>query len=964
MSNLKSMAKNLTKYGIFLLALSIFSTVFFTHKAKADDNYVCYTRVFQVGPEVPLGGEVYRTYTFQLWGNQNAEWPSALTANWLERSTNGGSQTAHCSDDWDKGTGSGFIDLIDPTLFGRSVAGINMYPSRAYLGYPRNIATAPTNNCFPPPTAPVPTASLDPFSISQCTSQYWAAAINDAGSAYINGNMVFCEGMGWEQSPCNTDLLSYAVSKLPQTDIAGGGGWLMTSVFCQPPFDTSNQGCSGSNSVTNAANTAFVGIGKQYNGYNTALPSDGLGVLVSGLMNPINVLGYNGVSSFNLVMHGANFIDNSVSGPPAFGQADGIFSTINLTFVYPAAPPQAIVEGRVWQDDNGNGSKEASEPYIQWPANSCGMAYTNLGVLINFDGSYVANVNQCNVAAPTDPYYSFATSSFGNHAVSVSAPPPGWTVTTANPNVINIQPGKVYDVWFGIRPPQPAPPTVSGTVSCTNINVNLSYPLGGPVTYRLRFYIGGVNVVTSNDYTANPTDNHDPFKDINGLMPFNRYDVFVDANNFGAPTTTLSGIGTFGPCMNIACVTPAASGYVIGAPKNDVPYGFSIINLTSITLNPLSVTVSLAAGSAAAMAPPSVSASGSIGPFASGTISTLPTITATGDFLVAMILRYNGVTVPAGSTTCGSSCTVVGFSGCLPETSAFEPYLKVFGGDVRSRPCNPPGTGTIEAFADSSLKTGSSVQYAAFAASTISGFFSASLRSGAPVPLKGLTFANTDPALAFGGNFGDNSCFVDYFATSAGRTPTGGTAISFSPADPIRLYAGASGYHIGIAGGPANQNINNQFVTYVEGDVTIYDNIRYLPAAHTINNLPGFALVASGNIYIDKGVTELSGLYYAGGTINTCSDGSANIGSAAQYMACQGQLTVNGELMSAKIKFARTNGNVTTGTYPEPVGSALSAERVIFGTEMWLANPLQPILSTPPGGFGGYDSITALPPLV
>jgi hypothetical protein len=101
-------------------------------------------------------------------------------------------------------------------------------------------------------------------------------------------------------------------------------------------------------------------------------------------------------------------------------------------------------------------------------------------------------------------------------------------------------------------------------------------------------------------------------------------------------------------------------------------------------------------------------------------------------------------------------------------------------------------------------------------------------------------------------------------------------------------------------------------------------------------------LYVSGNIYIDKDVQELHGVFVAqkngasGGDINTCT--TLNGGSVTlihQYAECSKQLNVYGSMMAeGTLSLARTDGNLVgvPGTPAEP------AESFRYGPELWLSS--------------------------
>ncbi|HSW85169.1 MAG TPA: hypothetical protein VLF79_00960 [Candidatus Saccharimonadales bacterium] len=138
-------------------------------------------------------------------------------------------------------------------------------------------------------------------------------------------------------------------------------------------------------------------------------------------------------------------------------------------------------------------------------------------------------------------------------------------------------------------------------------------------------------------------------------------------------------------------------------------------------------------------------------------------------------------------------------------------------------------------------------------------------------------------------------------------------------------------------------------VIYVKGNVTINENMLFegdsggdFGGGHdkgganlkwnTTSNIPSFILVATGNIYIAKQVTELDGIYASipadptksangtAGRIYTCSEQSnpystgALVTSANLFNDCKNQLTVYGSFVANQVKLMRTYGTLRDET--------------------------------------------------
>src|SRR5690606_19051844 len=114
-----------------------------------------------------------------------------------------------------------------------------------------------------------------------------------------------------------------------------------------------------------------------------------------------------------------------------------------------------------------------------------------------------------------------------------------------------------------------------------------------------------------------------------------------------------------------------------------------------------------------------------------------------------------------------------------------------------------------------------------------------------------------------------------------------------------------------------NVPVGSQAAVYVAGDVYISGNVIYATGASSVEQMPNFAWIVCGNIYVGSGVTRLDGLYVAqpgnqssdcdgsgtitGGSIYTCASGMGQPmqvhptdNSLDLYHQCQNQLVVNG----------------------------------------------------------------------
>ena len=308
-----------------------------------------------------------------------------------------------------------------------------------------------------------------------------------------------------------------------------------------------------------------------------------------------------------------------------------------------------------------------------------------------------------------------------------------------------------------------------------------------------------------------------------------------------------------------------------------------------------------------------------------------------------------------------------------------KPYIRAYGGDIfagSSSGCYGEGwklyggNAGIYGFVGTTAGTGSGAQLGVLAMGEVWGFNSAMLRTGAtaPLPPNGLTFGNESSPL---GKIGISECPPDYWGKKT-RTINNVINMGLGTIDLVNYTSGE--YYADSARGTVVINmvdipIGRVVNLYVEGDLLILGNIKYLGSGSwgSVSEIPRLQIVVRGNIYIDKSVTQLDGVYVAQGkTIYTCS----NFNPDNIRTECNTQLTVNGALVATKIKWLRTFGhwlNSSASENPNSVSNCTSlgvtytkptcaSEIVNLGPEAWMveqstANPTA-------------DYIQALPPLL
>ncbi len=305
-------------------------------------------------------------------------------------------------------------------------------------------------------------------------------------------------------------------------------------------------------------------------------------------------------------------------------------------------------------------------------------------------------------------------------------------------------------------------------------------------------------------------------------------------------------------------------------------------------------------------------------------------------------------------------------SACKTITS--KPYIGAFGGDVRAGGVFG-NTCTLATAAKIDTYNGSGSQLAAIASGTIdtnAGFKTFRMNT----PGNTLAFANTPSS----GNFSNSHCIHDYF--------------NDKPADLVgNLPSSLNGLADGITYVNGDQTINgntNSFdkhsKVYINGNLTINKNIAFANGPWASRaDIPGLQVIVSGNIYIDRAVTQLDGVYVSKGTVYTCAEGVDRANGNAilankLYDNCNNQLVFNGALIANNVKLLRAFGsNYMAGNSEYPTSSKLcSAGRSGFtcAGEVFNFTPETYLAQWPPTSGGGnnngaqYDFITALPPIL
>jgi hypothetical protein len=215
-------------------------------------------------------------------------------------------------------------------------------------------------------------------------------------------------------------------------------------------------------------------------------------------------------------------------------------------------------------------------------------------------------------------------------------------------------------------------------------------------------------------------------------------------------------------------------------------------------------------------------------------------------------------------------------------------------------------------------------------------------------------------------------------------TPTNQVNLTLTPGqiqngDNVSLYVNGNIQITPVPGGATS-------ITY-PGDNTW--NVTSDTTGGIVSNIPSFSLVATGNVYIDPGITELDGLYEAGidnssGELSTCADDFTQVTNDI-FDTCEKQLIIYGNFVANHINLLRTYGSLRNSTANEDpnngpssltctngvvngvtnknVGGQKTCAAEVFNSDPEL-NLSNPALEPPNGGAIQWSSFTSLPPVL
>jgi hypothetical protein len=312
-----------------------------------------------------------------------------------------------------------------------------------------------------------------------------------------------------------------------------------------------------------------------------------------------------------------------------------------------------------------------------------------------------------------------------------------------------------------------------------------------------------------------------------------------------------------------------------------------------------------------------------------------------------------------------------------------KPYFRVYGGNVVTGDCRtysetgPTGLPRILGWNRTLNGGGAAGTHGVLSLGQVNEFASAAGRSATPIPLNGLTFANSGSAAgSYGGNLdaGYIHCIQKFFNVPSNHQVWTNSSFGMNnPGTESGVY-----YREGdltLMGNYSDKNIT----LYVNGTVTVNGaDVRNNLSSAGINNLENMPslLVVARNIIIRHNISEVAGTFVAEpsvpgdpneGTITTCDlgeDPSTEGITSHLGTVCDRRLLVHGSLIAERIKLFRSWGSYEAAENSERHNSDIpndAAERIIYSPEVWLPNNSS---GSKIQLKGTYDAFTAMPPIL
>ncbi len=273
----------------------------------------------------------------------------------------------------------------------------------------------------------------------------------------------------------------------------------------------------------------------------------------------------------------------------------------------------------------------------------------------------------------------------------------------------------------------------------------------------------------------------------------------------------------------------------------------------------------------------------------------------------------------------------------------YKPYFTTTGGDMYSQ-------GSITSWnTNGGTYDGAGSQLAALATGNITSFITGS--SGVSGGSSSVGFGSK---LAFANTTVGGSTYGGGYTVTPPQppNPTGGSWSGLS--SPSGVYSSNSTVTLS---GTLTKNKNLTLVISAGYNLYISGNIGY--SYSDISEIPRLTVILKGgNIYVNKDVTEIHGVFNASGNFYSCATGPSTAVTLSKdtYTTCNKKLNVYGSVTANELVLSRTYGSVhASGTVP-----AKPAENFIYSPEVWLA----PSANTNGLRDVGWSSYVSLPPIL
>ena len=296
---------------------------------------------------------------------------------------------------------------------------------------------------------------------------------------------------------------------------------------------------------------------------------------------------------------------------------------------------------------------------------------------------------------------------------------------------------------------------------------------------------------------------------------------------------------------------------------------------------------------------------------------------------------------------------------CTQDIDAvYQPFFTVTNGDIFSPGDIISWNGNNNP--DSGIGyNGAGTNLAALASGSIQHFVTGTSLTS-PGDRTGLAFANTTSANP---TYGGGYPVIAY-------SPLSGSVATASPGtlDLSTLTSGVYTYN-------GDLTISGQLQPGVGVTIHLESGNLYIAspgvtyASYTApNEIPRLSVyVKAGNIYVDNDVSEIRGMYYAGGTgkgnFYSCASGMGVpidlATSPTGYDDCNKKLTIYGAVAANNLILLRTWGNLGAFYTPDPVHPSESAEEFVYSPELWMV----PDATTKTGPVK-FDLYTSLAPVL